>query len=293
MRAEGNILLPVFAAASRSALLLPPLALLVLFFLTPLLYLFFVSFHAPSQSDLFGEGLTLGNYLRVIGDSFFLTIIERTMLTGALVALICLAIGYPAAFAIARMPPRHRLVALLLLLFPLMVSNVIRAYGWVAILGRRGVINSTLRNFGVIDLPLDLMFSTATVAVGLLTILLPYMIISLANSIAAIDPHYEEAAQSLRASPVRTFFHVTLPLSAPGMTSGLMIVFLLTLSAYVTVSLLGGPRTKMLVSLVFDSVVAFAWPRAAAFAFILLALALGVALIVPAVLRPGRVRGLG
>jgi len=213
--------------------------------------------------------------------------------TAAAVLALALVLGYPVAFWIARMPPRQRSLALLLLLFPLMVSNVVRAYGWVAILGRRGVINASLRDLGIIDAPLDLLYTTEAVVVGLMTILLPYMVISIANTLAALDRRYEEAAQALGASPVRTFIHVTLPLSTPGVASGMLLVFLLTLSAYVTITLLGGPRSKLLVSMVYDSVSAFQWPRAAALAFVLLALALIVTALILAVLRPRRVQGTG
>jgi putative spermidine/putrescine transport system permease protein len=178
-------------------------------------------------------------------------------------------------------------------LFPLMVSNVIRAYGWIAILGRRGVINNVLGDVGLIQAPLPLMYSLETVVVGLLTILLPYMIICLVNALLTVDRNLEEAAQALGAGPGRTFLHVTLPLSTPGIASGLLLVFLLTLSAYVTVQLLGGAQSKMLVSLVYDSVMTFVWPRAAALAFVLLAISLAVATMMLKGIRPQRVQGKG
>src|SRR6185436_16413987 len=204
----------------------------------------------------------------------------------ATILAVSLLIGYPVAYFVALQPPRRRMILLLMLLFPLMVSNVVRAYGWVAILGRRGVLNTSLRDLGLIDVPLDLLYSTEAVVVGLMTILLPYLVISIANTLAALDRRYEEAAQALGAGPVRTFLHVTLPLSTPGVASGMLLVFLLTLSAYVTITLLGGPRSKLLVSMVYDSVVGFQWPRAAALAFILLALALALTGVILAVLRP-------
>lgn len=272
------------------ALLAPPLIISVLLFLGPLGYLFYVSLHSTSPTELYG-GWSIENYQQVVSDPFYFVIIRRTLVTTAVILALSLLIGYPVAYRIAKMPPRRRLLAMLLLLFPLMVSNVVRAYGWVAILGRRGVINSSLRDTGLIDAPLSMLYSTEAVIVGLLTILLPYMIISIANSLASLDPRYEEAAQSLGAGPIRTFFYVTLPLSSPGVASGLLLVFLLTLSAYVTITVLGGPQSKLLVSLVYDSVVSFQWPMAAALAFTLLAMALAVSGLIMAVLRPARVQG--
>ena len=275
------------------ALLTPPLAVALILFVGPLLYLVYVSLHAASPSELYGDALTLRNYTALLGDSFYLTIIQRTLATATVILALCLFIGYPVAYFVARLPLRRRMIVLLMLLFPLMVSNVVRAYGWVAILGRRGVINTGLRDLGLIDVPLDLLYSTNAVVVGLMTILLPYMVISIANALSGLDPRYEEAAQALGAGPIRTFLHVTLPLSTPGVASGMLLVFLLTLSAYVTITLLGGPRSKLLVSMIYDSVVAFQWPRAAAIAFILLAIALAVTGVILAVLRPARVQGTG
>ena len=275
------------------ALLTPPLAVALVLFVIPLLYLFYISLHAASPSEIYGSTLTLENYTSILGDSFYLGIIRRTLGTASAILGLCLFIGYPVAYFVALLPTRRRMIVMLLLLFPLMVSNVVRAYGWVALLGRRGVINTGLRDMGVIDVPLDLLYNTEAVVVGLMTILLPYMVITIANTLSALDRRYEEAAQALGAGPVRTFLHVTLPLSTPGVASGMLLVFLLTLSAYVTITLLGGPRSKLLVSMVYDSVVGFQWPRAAALAFILLALALALTGVILAVLRPNRIQGTG
>ena len=275
------------------ALLAPPLALFLIFFVAPLLSLLWASFHTASESELYGSSLTTAHYVTVLTDPFYHTIILRTLRTGAVIVLLCLILGYATAYVLAPLPPRRRLLLLALLVLPLMVSNVVRAYGWIAILGRQGLVNSLLRDAGVIERPLVLLNSFEAVSFGLMTILLPYMVISIANALAAIDAQYKEAAQSLRASPVRTFIHVIWPLSSPGVASGMLLVFLLTLSAYVTITLLGGPRMKLLVSLVFDQVGAFRWPLAAALAFVLLAVALVVAALILAILRPQRVQGRG
>jgi len=275
------------------ALLGPPQLFVGIFFIVPLLNLFWVSLHGASSNELFGSDLTGENYYRILTDSFYHTIIVRTLWAGMSIMLLCLVVGYATAYVIAPLPPRMRLIMLLLLVAPLMVSNVIRAYGWIAILGRQGVVNSMLRSTGLIDGPLLLLNSFEAVAFGLMTILLPYMVVSIVNALNAIDRQYIEAAQSLKTNPVRTFIYVIWPLSSPGVASGILLVFLLTLSAYVTITLLGGPRMKLLVSLVFDSVSGFRWPLAAALSFALLALALMVAGLILALLRPGRVQGRG
>ena len=268
-----------------------PLLFFTACFLLPLLYLFVVSFLEPSQAELYEKQLTLANYSRVVNDDFYLMIIGRTLLATTVVLIISLLLAYPAAMVIAGVEPKWRIRILALLLFPLMISNVVRAYGWMSILGRRGIANTILIDLGFIEAPLSLLYSFNAVVLGLLTILLPYMIISIANALAAIDRSYTEAAESLGAGPFRTFWHVTLPLSSPGVASGCLIVFFLSLSAYVTISLLGGPRFKLLVSLVFDTVVTLQWPRAAALSFILLLLALAGGAVILALTRPQRVRG--
>lgn len=275
------------------ALLAPPLLFVGFFFVIPLLNLFWVSLHGASSSELFGADLTGDNYYRIVTDSFYHTIILRTLWAGLTILLLCLVLGYATAYVIAPLQPRTRLILLLLLVAPLMVSNVIRAYGWIAILGRQGLVNSVLRSTGLTEGPLLLLNSFEAVAFGLMTILLPYMVVSIVNALNAIDRQYSEAAQSLKANPLRTFIHVIWPLSSPGVASGMLLVFLLTLSAYVTITLLGGPRMKLLVSLVFDSVAGFRWPFAAALSFTLLALALVIAGLILAILRPGRVQGRG
>lgn len=274
-------------------LAIPPTLFFLAFFVGPLGYLFYVSLHDVSQTELYGSRLTLENYWRVAADPFYLGIIKRTLVAGLAVSGLTLLIGYPVALSMVRMTPRQRSLYVMLLLFPLMVSNVIRAYGWIAILGRRGVVNNLLRDAGVLQAPLPLLYSVESVVVGLLTILLPYMIICLVNALLTIDRSLAEAAQSLGAGPIRTFLHVTLPLSTPGIASGLLLVFLLTLSAYITVALLGGPQSKLLVSLVYDAVMTFVWPRAAALAFVLLGISLTVTSLMLRGIRPQRVQGRG
>ncbi|HKH33110.1 MAG TPA: hypothetical protein VKA80_02935, partial [Beijerinckiaceae bacterium] len=190
------------------ALIGPPLAAFLVFFVSPLATLFWASLHGHSQAQLYSDELTLANYGTIVNDPFYHTIILRTLGTGTTIVALTLVLGYATAYVIAPLPPRRRLVLLLLLLVPLMVSNVIRAYGWIAILGRQGLVNTVLRGTGVIDRPLLLLNSFEAVVVGLMTILLPYMVISIANALSAIDVQYRDAAQSLRASPLRTFIHV-------------------------------------------------------------------------------------
>jgi len=291
--ADGSPLGDLLRQLRSWSLVALPILFFLIFFAGPLLYLFVVSLLEPSQTELYGTNVTLQNYAKVLGDEFYLRIIQRTLLVGALVTGIALLIAYPVAMAIARMTPRWRIIAMIALMFPLMLSNVVRAYGWIAVLGRQGVVNTVLTQAEIIDAPLALLYSIEAVVLGLMTILLPYMIISIANSLTGLDRSYAEAAQSLGAGPLRTFIHVTWPLSSPGVAAGMQLVFFLTLSAYVTIALLGGPRFSLLVSMVYRSAMAFQWTFSAALAFVLLGVALGVGALIMLVLRPGRVQGRG
>jgi putative spermidine/putrescine transport system permease protein len=269
----------------------PPVALLTVFFVVPLAYLLYVSFMTNSQAALYDALPTLHNYLDIAGDPFYQLIIQRTLLVTLTVLGASLLLGYPVAFYASRLTPRGRVIMLMAMMFPLMVSNVVRAYGWVSLLGRSGVVNVVMGELVAGHRPVQILYSFSAVALGLLTIMLPFMVVSITNSLAAIDHRYIEAAESLGASPWRAFLNVTLPLSRPGVTSGMMLVTFLTLSAYVTIALLGGPRFKLLVSLVFDSTATARWPRAAALSFVLLLLALLIAAVLQIILRPRRTRG--
>jgi putative spermidine/putrescine transport system permease protein len=271
----------------------PPLLAVLVCFVIPLLLLFYISFMTPSDTQLFGNHATLSNYVQAMTDSYILLTVRRTLAVTAAVLGACLVLGYPVALVVARMAPRRRLIAMMALLFPLMISNVVRAYGWLAILGRDGVLNVILVKLGLVSAPLRIVDTFQAVVIGLVTILLPYMIISIANSLAAIDRSLHEAAESLGAGPLRTFWHVTWPLSSPGVAAGLLLVFFLSLSAYVTIALLGGSRYKLLVSAVFDAVGTLQWPQAASLSFILLVVALVCGALIQLVLRPQRVQGSG
>jgi putative spermidine/putrescine transport system permease protein len=269
----------------------PPVALLAMFFVVPLAYLLYISFMTNSQAALYDALPTLHNYLDIASDPFYRLIIERTLLTTLTVLGASLLLGYPVAFYASRLTPSGRMIMLMAMMFPLMVSNVVRAYGWVSLLGRSGVVNVVISGLVAGHRPVQMLYSFSAVALGLLTIMLPFMIVSITNSLTAIDRRYIEAAESLGASPWRAFLNVTLPLSRPGVTSGLMLVTFLTLSAYVTIALLGGPRFKLLVSLVFDSTATARWPRAAALSFVLLFFAIVIAVVLQFILRPRRTGG--
>jgi putative spermidine/putrescine transport system permease protein len=252
-----------------SFLLWPSLIYYTLFMILPALMFCVVSFYGRSDSDFFNRVFTLSNYVKIFTDRFYLNSLWLTFLISVKTTIACLFIGYPTAYFLSKRSPQLRKTLIILLLFPLLLSTVIRVYGWIALLGRRGLVNQLLLDGGWIDYPVAFLYTEATVLLGLTSILLPYMIINITNTLITIDPSLREAATIHGASPLKTFINVTLPLSRAGMISGSVIVFTIAMSTYIISFLLGGPRVKLIGNLIFDSTNSFNWPMGAALSVVL------------------------
>lgn len=220
------------------------------------------------EQAFWSEGsLSLGNLEAFVGRPDAMSVFIYTHQMAAIVTLVCLFVGYPLAVFMAK---RSQVVFLVLLILPLLISVVVRTYGWIVILGPRGLINASLLGAGVIDAPLRLMFNNGGVVLGLVHVFLPFAVISILTVYVKIDKSLAEASMALGASPLRTFLRVTLPLSMPGVIAAATIVYLLTLGAIVTPLLLGSPRQMMLGSMIYDQMlVLYNFPRAAAAAIML------------------------
>lgn len=261
----------------RSGLgLLSPITLLLLaIFVAPVLVMFPTSLrpYVPGQGIV--DGWTLENYAVLFEDPFYLEVILRTLALGLAVTLLALAIGYPLAYFLARTRSRLRNWIILLVVFPLLLNLVVRSFGWITLLANRGVINEALLAMGLLETPLKLMFNLTGLIIGMTHIFLPFMVLVLMGAIQNIPRDVEEAASVAGATRWETFRHVVLPLSAPGMLGGGILVFILTISALVTPRLLGGPTYKVMSTLIFDEFMQLLnWPGGSALAFVLTALAL-------------------
>lgn len=251
-------------------MLLPSLLLLIAFFILPYANMVVMSFRNPSTSSVFAPGYTLGNYAKALGDAYYTGILLQTLLLGVTVSAICLALGYTVAYHLARTRSRWKGLLYAGVLSPLLVGVVIRCYGWTILLANNGLINQALKETGVFPQGLKLMYNAFGVGIGLVHVFLPFMILPLIGAIQSINPALEEASRSLGASRARTFLRVTLPLSMPGIQSGVSLVFLLTISAYVIPVLLGAMRFKILPTIVIQMLIdAFLWPFGAALALVL------------------------
>ena len=268
------------------ALILPAGLLVCVMMLAPLALLFRYSLNLYSPTDLMIEAVTGANYLAAVTDPYYRAVMATTLQVALAATLIALAAGFPAAYALARLRGRAKKYLTLLTLFPLMVGNVVRAAGWMTLLGNSGVINATLRAIGLTHAPLQMMYTPGAVVAGIVTVVLPYMILTLASVIESIPPSLEEAAANMGARPFAVFCRVVLPLALPGVAAGSALVFILCMNAYATPVLLGGAQFKMMAPAVYDQFVRTTnWPFGAALAFILLAVTLTLTMAGSALLQ--------
>lgn len=255
-------------------LLLPTLGIFIFFFLLPLFFLFMTSFKNFDASTGVGNEWTLQNYIKFMSDPFYLGVVWRTVKIALLTTLITIIISYPVAFQISRSKGRARNYLTLLVLSPLLISMVIRCYGWVILLSNNGVVNTTLLKMGWIDQPLTLLYTELSVVIGMVHVLFPYMVLSIMGSLEKIDPSVIRASQNLGASSFRTFFSILLPLTLPGVFAGSVMVFSLSVSSFVTPAILGGPQVKVMSYLTYEQVaVMLNWPYGGAIGFLLILIA--------------------
>jgi putative spermidine/putrescine transport system permease protein len=258
------------------ALLLPLTALLAIFFTVPLCLMAAVSVARPSFGG-YQWAFTLTSYARFLTDPFYLGVLWDTLWLGAVVTLVSLLLGYPLAYHLARTRTAWKPLLLVFVLSPLLVGIVIRCYGWMILLADRGLINATLVDHGWLARPLPLMYNRFGVGVALVHVFLPFMVLSLTGVIKRIDPALLDASMSLGATPARTFWEVTVPLSLPGILAGSLLVFSLAISSFVVPVLLGGFKVYVLPIIVYEQILSvFDWPFGAATAFVLLVLSLGI-----------------
>ena len=250
------------------AALVVPLALyLVVFLVIPFLNIILLSFYTYSPTRIWTAEPTTANYI-VLLDASFMTVLLRTLRLGLVCTVVCVLFGYPLAYFLARAERRVALIGLFFLVMPLMVSAVIRTFGWLVILGRNGLVNGTMTAFGLDRLPL--LYNETAVVIGLVNVFVPFMVLPLMASIERINPALEEAARNLGASWVQTFRRVILPLSRPGLISGCLLVYSAAISAFVVPMLMGGARVRVIGRQIYDQLlISYQWPNASAIATLL------------------------
>ena len=255
-----------------AALLLGPATVFVaLTLLVPIAILFRYSLNAFVPGQFMVDALTIENYVKFFSDSYYTNVLLRTVRIATVCTVVCLVFGFPLAYVLARTQSRFKNILIILVVVPLFVGNAVRAAGWMVSLGNKGFFNQLLMALGVIEEPVEIMYTEAAVLIGIIAVNLPYMVLTLQSVIEGIAPDIEEAAFSLGASPLRMARRVLWPLALPGVLAGCILTFILAMNAYATPVLLGGPKFQMMGPLVYGQ---FAqqnnWPFGGAIAFILM-----------------------
>ncbi|WP_371135898.1 ABC transporter permease [Reyranella sp.] len=223
------------------------------------------------------EAVTLANYVKFFTDPYYTTILGVTVRVAVTVTAVCLVVGFPLAYVVARTQSRFKHLLIISIVLPLFVGNAVRAAGWMTVFGNRGFLNTTLQWLGLIDKPLEIMFTETAVIIGIIAVNLPFMVLSLQSVIEGIDRSVEEAAFSLGAPPGTMFRRVLWPLALPGILAGTILTFILAMNAYATPFLLGGPLFKMMAPLIYNQFTQQTnWPFGGAIAFILMTVTLGL-----------------
>ena len=271
----------------RRAVIALPLLWLTLFFLMPFALVLKISLSEAAISippygplveyadQTLNVFLNLGNYLFLFSDSLYAAAYWGSIKTAFVATAVCLLLGYPMAYAMARAPSRWQLILLLLVMLPSWTSFLIRVYAWMGILSNSGLVNNTLLWMGVIETPLQMMNTQFAVIIGIVYAYLPFMVLPLYAHLSRLDNSLLEAASDLGSRQINTFIKITLPLSTGGIIAGSMLVFIPAVGEFVIPELLGGPDSLMIGKVLWEEFFLNRdWPVASALAMIMLLLLL-------------------
>ena len=252
-------------------LLIPGLIGLGISFVAPLVWVARMSLNRGGGAGAIVHTLSLGTYQDMLTDSFTWQLTLNTLKLGLIVTVLTLIVAYPIGLFLMRTTSRFRGVLLALAVAPLLTSQVVRTYGWLVLLGNDGVVNGTLQSLGLIGAPIRLSNGYTGVVIALVEILMPYAILVMVSGFGSVSQELEQAAASLGANRFRTFWRVTLPLSLPGVLTAGLLVFVLTISSFVTPQLVGGGRVFVLATEIYNQAKqTLNWPQASALSILLL-----------------------
>lgn len=253
-------------------LLAPAVLLLVVFLLIPSVYLFRLSFKEIGPFFEIIEVQTLSNYKAAFSDDFYLNMLRGSVKLTVIVTVICLVLGYPAAYHMVHARSSvYRTILYAVVVSPLLISVIVRSYGWIVLLAQNGLINGILVRANIVDSPIRFLGSFNSVVIATIHVILPFMILPIASSLQDLDPSLERAALSMGANPIQVFWRVTLPLTLPGVMAGTVLVIALTLGIYITPLLVAGPLQPLLATgIYYVTLREVNFPLGAALSFILL-----------------------
>jgi putative spermidine/putrescine transport system permease protein len=248
-------------------LILPAALALAALYVAPMLGLGRMAFNETGPTGAMLPAWSFATFKTLFADPFTFEITWHSVRLSLTATTLALLLSYPLALFLFRTRSRFRALLIVLAVTPMLVNGVVRVFGWLALLGDRGLVNGLLMGLGLTREPQRLVFNELGVTIGLAESLMPYMILALLSGFGRLDATVEEAAASLGATPWRVFRRVTLPLSLPAVVLGYLLCFVLAMSAYITPKLLGGGRVFLLATEIFDQAVTTVnWPAAAALA---------------------------
>ena len=278
---------------SSAWMALPLYIFTIVFVICPLLYVVALSFATPNRGYGVTWKFTLDNYKNILEPVYLNTFVESLKLALTSTAAIVL-IGYPFGYFMAKLPEHRKKKAHLLLTLPFWVNSLIRLYGWIIILQKKGLLNFVLMKLGLIKKPLAILYSYPAIVVGMIYVLLPFMIMSVYSSAEKLDWSYVEAARDLGASRVQAFFTVTLKLTLPGLLSGVILTFVPSMGLFFIADILGGNKIVLVGRLIQDQMTRGSnWPFAAALAVVMMVLTTVMIMIYRKVSNARELEGIG
>jgi putative spermidine/putrescine transport system permease protein len=277
--ARGPVRAWVVPHVAAIALLLPSMLFLGAFFVLPAIGLLIYSFLTQTPQGTLGLPLTLAHYMHFFGTGLYSRVLLTTLRISLVTTCFAVVLAYPVAMVMVRSHPLINRVITMIVIAPLIVSVVVRTYGWQLILGngKTGILNWLLLSTGLTHTPVTLLYSETAVVIGSLHVFFPMMVLPLASALGRIDPRIDDAARTLGATTWRIFRKITVPLSLPGLAVGCTLVFSLTAGSFVTPAILGGSSAQMLGNLVDQQIlVVYDWPFGATVATVLVVIVLAV-----------------
>lgn len=254
-------------------LLIPGALGLLVSYVLPLLWILRMSFNQGGPNGLVINAFSLDSFLEPLTDPYYLEVTFNTFKMGLIVAVLCVIVSYPVGLFLARTTSKWKGLLTALAIAPLLTSSVVRSYGWIVILGSDGLVNSSLTGLGVIPTPIKLTNNLTGVVIGLVEIFMPYAILVMIAGFGQLNTELEQAAASLGASGLKVFTRITLRLSLPGLLTAFLLVFVLSISTFVTPRLLGGGSVRVLATEIYDQAnMLINWPLAAALSVIVFTL---------------------
>ncbi|MDF2844231.1 MAG: Binding-protein-dependent transport system inner rane component [Herbinix sp.] len=257
--------LPLFISVS------PVTVWLLLLVAAPLIYVFFLSFLSTDGYNVVFR-FTFTNYIDLLNPTY-LEIYSNSFLLALATTLVCILFGYPFAYSMARANKRKKILMMIMLMIPFWTNSLIRLNGWKTLLGKTGFLNSFLTNSGLIDQPIEILYTRGAVVLGMVYVLFPYMVLPLFASIDKLDVSLLEASNDLGANKIKTFFNVTFPLTSPGIFSGTILVFIPCLGYFFVSDIMGGGKSQLIGNLIENQFkAANNWPLGAALSMLLILL---------------------